>query len=150
LWSAVIQLARMIDGKRVEHRSPLRRNLQEDATAIRPTGNVLTHNQPRLLAAIAEFHGGVVAEAETLSHIADRGVHVLWGSGDLKQKLMLLRMQAQILRCRLAEMEKQAQLMTKFRQELKPILYRRCRCVSRHSILYRITIYCEAYDHVRR
>jgi hypothetical protein len=53
-----------------------------------------------------------VAHAETLGCIADRGRGTVGRSRDLQEELMLLRLQAELLRCVLAELEEQAELMT--------------------------------------
>ncbi len=54
---------------------------------------------------------------ETL--IADRRRHFVRGSSDLKEELMLLRLETAPLRCCLTEVKKQADLVAKFSEYLK-------------------------------
>jgi hypothetical protein len=88
---------------------------------------LLAHYQTRGLASIAELDNGVMAQTKALSCIADRCSHFVGGSSDLEEKLMLLRLETALLRRRLTEVEKQAELMAKFSEYLKSI------CWCRHS-----------------
>jgi hypothetical protein len=62
----------------------------------------------------------MVAQAKPLGRVADRRLFSIGGPGNLKQKLMLLRVQPMSLGRLLAEVKKQSQLVAKFSQYLKP------------------------------
>jgi hypothetical protein len=82
-----------------------------------------------------------MAEPQTLSRIADRRSRMVGGSGDLEEKLMLLRLEAAILCRSLTEVEKQAELMAKFGEYLKSGCWCRHSLFPGHSIqFYRNTI----------
>ena len=82
---------------------------------------LLARDQPRGLASIAEFDNGVMAQTKALGRIADRRRHVVRGASDLEEKLMLLRLETALLRCCLAEVKKQAELVAKFGEYLKSV-----------------------------
>jgi hypothetical protein len=100
---------------------------------------LFAHYQTRGLASIAELDNGVMAQTKALSCIADRCSHCVGGSSDLEEKLMLLRLETAILRRRLTEVEKQAELMAKFGEYLKPGCWCRHSFFIHHSFKYIVT-----------
>jgi hypothetical protein len=60
-----------------------------------------------------------VAQTEALGSVTDGRSCTVGCSGDLKQQLMLLRLQPEFLSCMLAELEKQAESMAKLGESLE-------------------------------
>jgi len=82
-------------------------DLKDDTAAI---GFVLLAlDQPRLLAALAEFDDAVMAQPEPLGYVRYGCFDAVRGSGDVQQELVLLGMEACFGGAGLAEMEKLAQ-----------------------------------------
>jgi hypothetical protein len=79
----------------------------------------LRTNQARFLASITELDHRVMAETKALRRIADRRSTPSGAPRDLEQELMLLRLETTLLRRRLTEVKKQAQLVAKFGERLK-------------------------------
>ncbi|MFY9647875.1 MAG: hypothetical protein WAK29_22045 [Terriglobales bacterium] len=94
----------MVDGESFELLPTCRCEFQQDTPAVRPS--ILANYQLRGLASIAELNNGVMAKTETLSRIADRRSHVVGDASDLEEELMLLRLQAALLRRCLTKKEK--------------------------------------------
>lgn len=90
------------------------RDLQEDTAAVRPSPSVLAHYESRLLAPITELYNGIVAQTKALSRIADRQNYFIGCSTDSEEKLMLLWLKTELVRRRLTEVEKLAELVMKF------------------------------------
>jgi hypothetical protein len=103
--------------------------------------SLFAHYQTRGLASIAELDNGVMAQTKALSCIADRCSHFVGDSGDLEEKLMLLRLETAILRRRLTEVEKQAELMAKFGEYLKSGCWCWHSFFTHHSFKYIVTRY---------
>lgn len=66
--------------------------------------------------AIDQFYGAVVFETEAARSIGNRHGRAFGGSGNLEQKLMLLRLQAGGDRCIFAELEEFSEFKSKFCQ----------------------------------
>jgi hypothetical protein len=107
----------MVDGESFELLPSCRCELQKNTPTVGPS--LLARDQTRGLTSIAELDHGVMAQTKTLSRIADRRSHVVGGSSDLEEELMLLRLETALLRRGLAEVKKQSELMAKFGQCLK-------------------------------
>ncbi|MGA9390618.1 MAG: hypothetical protein WBV69_09250 [Candidatus Sulfotelmatobacter sp.] len=107
----------MVDGESFQLLPSSRRKLQKDIPAVRPS--ILAPDQARGFASIGELDNGVVAQTKTLSHIADRRSHLVGGSSDLKEELMLLWLETALLCRYLTEVKKQADLVAKFGEYLK-------------------------------
>jgi hypothetical protein len=76
-------------------------------------------NQASLFASHTQLHDAVVSQSKTLGRIAyGRGCSV-GPSRNLQQELMLLWLKIELRRCGLAEVEKEPELVAKFRQYLQ-------------------------------
>ncbi|MEI9977705.1 MAG: hypothetical protein WDN23_01670 [Edaphobacter sp.] len=109
----------MVDRKSLEHLLSLGRDLKQDTATVCPS--LSPHDQASLLTSIPKFHHRVMAQSKTLSQIADRHRVLVRRAGDLKKQLMLLRLQSGLQCCRFAELKKQAKLVAKFSEYLKPL-----------------------------
>ncbi len=123
----------MVNRKSLNHPPSLLRKLEKNPPSIRLSR--LAYNQTCLLASIAEFYNRVMAQAQALGRIADRCLVSIGNAGNLKQKLMLLRMQPMPLGRLLTKVKKQPQLVAKFSQYLKPDQPCRRLSRSRHSLI---------------
>ncbi len=109
----------MVDRERFELLPSSRCEFQKDTSTVGPI--LFALDQPRGLASITELDNRVMAQTKTLSRIANRRSHFVGGASDLEEKLMLLRLETALLRCCLAEVKKQAELVAKFGEYLKSV-----------------------------
>ena len=112
--SHFIQFARVITREFVKDLPALARHVEDSATLVVLVDGSL--DQVFALGAIDQFNGAVVPETEMARGIGDGNGRAFRGTGDLEQKLMLLRLQASGDRCIFAELEEFSQLKSKFRQ----------------------------------
>jgi hypothetical protein len=108
----LVQFTRVVERKNFEHLLSLGREPQKDAAAVRAI--LPAEYQARLLASIAEFHDGIVAQTEAPGYIANRGRYAVRRPRNLEQELVLLRLKAAPVSRRLTEVEKQTELVAKF------------------------------------
>src|ERR1700678_4248633 len=108
----------MVHRQLLQHPPPFGRNLKQHTPPVRPS--VPSRHQISLLAAIAKLHQRIVTHSKPLSQMPYRHTFCLPRPRNLEKKLMLLRMKTSLLRRRLAEVQKQPELMAKFSKHLKP------------------------------
>lgn len=133
----------MIDRERLEHFPSFGCKHQNDTSSV---GAVLpADQQASFFTSIAKFHDSVVAKAKALGRISDSRNYFRGRPGDLKQELMLLRLQANLLRRHLTEMKKRAELVPKLGERLKS---RGFSFLSHHPEVYRITIHLDGRDNM--
>jgi hypothetical protein len=114
LWSHFVQLARVIAGELLKDVAALARQAEDGATLVILVNG--SFDEVFVFGAIDQFDGTVVSETETARSVGDRNECAFGCTGNLEQKLMLLRLQPGIDRCVFAELEEFAELESKFCQ----------------------------------
>ena len=93
------------------------------ATRRRSAGSEDADEQTLRRGTVHKFHRTIVVKAKPSRRISNVDRHALWRSGYLKQKLMLLRVQADLLRRSFAELKKGPQLVSKLREHLQQLSF---------------------------
>ncbi len=113
----LVQLTCMVARERLENLLAFEGQLEKDATAVIFGGTAL--NQASLFTTHTQFHNAVVSQTKPLGCITYCRGRSVRPSGNLQQKLMLLRLKVKLRSRCFAEVKKQPQLVTKLRQYLE-------------------------------
>lgn len=105
----VVQLVRVEGGELPEHLFAMRGDAEQNPAPV--SGVFGAEEQALGDGAIDELDGAVVPEAEPLGRVGDRRFLTFRDAGYLEQQLMLLRLQAGVVRGFLAEMQKDSELV---------------------------------------
>jgi hypothetical protein len=117
LRSELVQLPRMIERKSLKRPQSFGCQLQQHATPV--IAVVCAPNQSGLLASHTQLHNAVVPQTKPLCRVSHSRGCSIRPSRNLQQKLVLLRLQIELRRRRLAEVKKEPQLVAKLRQYLQ-------------------------------
>lgn len=110
------ELLRMDGGELSECAIAFRCQLEHHTSPV--LGIVGPANQPSQLAALAQFHSGMVPQTQRFRYIADRHQHGIRRTRDLQQKLMLLRFKSGRNGGTFAELKKTPHLPPELRKDL--------------------------------
>jgi hypothetical protein len=144
LWRKFVELTGVVFGQGIEDLLPFGSEFQYDPAPVicilRP------RYQSSFFASFAELDNGIVAQAESLCDITDRCQYPVWNTGDLKQQLMLLWLEAGSGRRLLAELKKDSQLVPEVCKSLDPERGSRFHKNSHKSIISYHDIYEAIHD----
>ena len=113
-WSQFVQFARVVAGEPVKNLPTFACQAEDGAALVVLVDGSL--DEVFAFGAIDQLHSAVVLEAETAGSIGDRDGRAFSSTGNLEQKLVLLRLEASGDRCVFAELEKFSKFKSKFRQ----------------------------------
>lgn len=113
-WSQFVQFARVIARELVKDLPALTREAEDGAPLVLLVDGSL--DEVFAFGAINQLNGAVVLQSETAGSIGDRNGSAFGRTGNLEQKLMLLRLQASCNRCIFAELEEFSEFESKLCQ----------------------------------
>lgn len=111
----------MTPGQPLQYPGPLRCDFKRHPPPVCGIGG--TDEQTLRRGTVYKFHRTIVVKAKPSRRISNIDGRALWRTGYLKQKLMLLRVQADLLRRSFAELKKGPQLVSKLREHLQQLSF---------------------------
>jgi len=121
-------------------------DLQHDTA---PIGGILPAvNQSSFFTAFAEFNDAVVPQTQSFGDVRNGRFHSVWNSGDMQQKLVLLRMKPRFGGTAFAELEELAKGVSELRQGLRalPVCggegFRHSNIISYYDVLNFYSAWC--------